>query len=181
MILQEVMEKYDGHSERLPEGQFEGGKEIDLAELTKVLDDWKRVWDQLNPQAFDHRRYHEQRQLRQALRQHAQTLEGMVFKIDIFEGYSQEFVREHLLRENPDQENLIKDIFHPETWWLLIARTKSTDGSDYLDFCHANTRKVVRLKVSADSPLINSYGLAGPATPRGKITIFSDNQKTPAG
>lgn len=172
MVLQELMAKFDGHSERLPEHQLRFGQEVDLKSLTEALNDWERVWDQLNPQTVDQRRYHEQRALNRALIQHTRTLKGMTFQLKALDNCSKEFICEHILRENPDRENLVKELFRPDSWWLLFAYSKARDGSGYLDFCHANTRKVVRLGISSSSPIVRNLGIIEPSTPRGEITAF---------
>lgn len=172
MDLKEVMAQYDGHTERLPQGQIKGGKEIELAELVKELDEWKKVWDRLDPQTADQLSHDERSRLDKELKRHAQVLTNMAFKFDILNGCSKEFAREHLLRENPEQMHLVNDLVSHGAWWLIIGHTKAQDGSDYIDCCHINTRQVVRLKVSADSPLLDNFGLAGPMTPLGEIALY---------
>lgn len=172
MDLQEVMARFGGHAERLPDPQIKSGKEIDLTELMKVFDAWQPIWSKLDPRTVDQRRHREQRCLQQESAQYANIIKGMTFEFKVLEGYSKEFVRLHLLRENPGQEKIVNYLFDQGSWWRLVARVRATNGSDYLDFCHANTREVVRIKISADSPIIDHYELAGPVAPRGSVVLF---------
>lgn len=172
MDLKELMARFGDHSERLPEDQIESGREINLTELTHALDAWQRVWDKLDPQTVNQRRYHEQREHQRDLKRQAGILRSMTFQLEAVAGYSKEFIRGHLLVENPEHEHLIKELFRPDAWCLLIAYTKARDGSIILDFCHTNTRKIARLKVSANSPIIGHFRVVDPAIPRGNLIIF---------
>ncbi len=175
MELKEVMQRYGGHTERLLDSQIESGKEVDLVELTKALDQWRDAREKVDDRTFvDHRRYGERRQSQQALSYHAQALKRMTFGLDVLEGHSKEFVRGHLEHENPgkDELNVIKELFRPDGWYLLIAYVKDRDGNDHLDFCHANTREVFRLNISAESPIIKYYKVTNPVEPRGNVIIF---------
>lgn len=175
MKLEEVMQKHNGQTERLPEGQIESGKEVNLVELTKALDQWSDARENVDDKTVvDHRRYGERRQSQQVLGYHAQTLKRMTFGFSVLEGYSKEFVRGHLERENPGKGelNVIKELYRPDGWYLLIARVKERDGSDHLDFCHANTREVFRLNISAESPIADHYEVTNPVNPHGNVIFF---------
>jgi len=172
MDLSEVMAQYGGHTERLPQEQIRFGREINLPELIKELDAWKEVWDRLDPQTSDQLPHDKRRQLEKELKQHAQVLTDMTFRVETIDNYPQSLVRKHICDENPDQKHLIKELFSPTSWWAFIAYAKATDLGYYLDFCHVNTRKIARLKVSANSPAVNHFGMADPIAPRGKITIY---------
>lgn len=175
MKLEEVMQQHNGQTARLPEGQIKNGKEINLVELTKALDQWSDARENVDDRTVvDHRRYGERRQSQQALVHHAQTLKRMTLGLNVFKGYSKEFVRAHLEQENPgkSEANVIKELFRPDGWYLLIAYVKGCDGSDHLDFCHANTREVFRLNISAKSPIAGHYEVTNPVEPHGNLIFF---------
>lgn len=182
MRLEAVMQQFGGHSGDFSDHQLKFIREVDLTELTEELDAWSNVWDQLDPQTVDQRRYRERRRLQQELKLHAQGLADMTFRLEVPKGYSREFIRASFLQENPTQEHLIKELFDSASWWLLVAHSEAADGSRHLNFCHVNTRKVAQLVLSAESPAISNFTVADPIAPRGKIIIFtSEHQESPAG
>lgn len=181
MDLKEMMSRFGGHGERLPDAEIKFGKEIELDELVKALDAWQEVWEKLEPSQIDQLSHSEQQRLKRELKACADTLTQMTFRLDVFDGYSKEFVRAKLLEANPDQPYLIQELFGPQSWWLLISYTKDITNGGCMDFCHVNTRKIARLRIAATSPIIEHFGMREPIAPHGEVVIFcSDYQNAPA-
>lgn len=150
MYLSEVLERHDGRPEWQLDGKITEGKRIDLAEFSKALADWQKIYDQLNPLAFDKRRHREQRRLEEELCNRPLILRNISLKIKV--NGSKSFTRECLLRANPSREAMIKDIFSASAFWLPICYAKLTDGSVHAFFCHANTKEISELIVNTNSP-----------------------------
>ena len=171
MNLNEVLSRYGERPERQLDGKITEGKRIDLAEFSKALADWQKIYDQLNPFAFDKRRHREQRRLEEELCNRALILRNISLKIKV--NGSKSFTRECLLRANPSREAMVKDIFSASAFWLPICYAKLTDGSVHAFFCHANTKEISELIVDANSPAAGNFGFDDPVDPRGEVVNFS--------
>lgn len=171
MYLNEVLERYGGRPEWQLVGEITEGRRIDLAEFSKALEDWQKIYDQLNPCALDQRRHREQRRLEEELCNKALILRNISLKIKV--NGSKSFVRECLLRANPSREAMVKDIFSASAFWLPICCVKLTNGSLHAFFCHANTKEISELIVDADSPAAGNFGFDDPVDPRGEVVNFS--------